>query len=183
MDSDSDLVTSPAEADEDDDEDGDGDKIDATKFLSNHAICLCDDDNDLEMALACGHAYLPSVSSESMQETVDWFPDHFTTTFFRGTVANSDGDGPSSESEGTVVEGTDSSDRALSMIWNYTSKEAPALPKKRSPVQHKLFRVALFLSAVLVLKEGNRSSPKSEATVVEGTDTSFLKRFLRTTER
>jgi hypothetical protein len=29
-------------------------------------VCLCDDDNDLEMALACRRAYLPSVSSDSI---------------------------------------------------------------------------------------------------------------------
>jgi len=35
--------------------------------LKSHALCLCDDDNDVEMALACRKAYLPSITSESMQ--------------------------------------------------------------------------------------------------------------------
>lgn len=35
--------------------------------LKSHACCLCDDDNDVEMALACRTAYLPSVTSESMR--------------------------------------------------------------------------------------------------------------------
>ena len=35
--------------------------------LKSHAYCLCDDDNDVEMALACRTAYLPSVTSESMR--------------------------------------------------------------------------------------------------------------------
>ena len=35
--------------------------------LNSHACCLCDDDNDVEMALACRTAYLPSVTSESMR--------------------------------------------------------------------------------------------------------------------
>ena len=34
--------------------------------LDTHAYCLCDDDNDIEMALACKFAYLPSVTSESI---------------------------------------------------------------------------------------------------------------------
>ncbi|KAL7439221.1 hypothetical protein ACHAXH_004366 [Discostella pseudostelligera] len=45
---------------EDDDEGG-------GSILKTHAYCLCDDDNDIEMALACRAAYLPSVTSESMR--------------------------------------------------------------------------------------------------------------------
>jgi hypothetical protein len=37
-------------------------------ILKTHAYCLCDDDNDIEMALACRAAYLPSVTSESMRK-------------------------------------------------------------------------------------------------------------------
>ncbi len=36
-------------------------------LLKTNAYCLCDDDNDIEMALACRAAYLPSVTSESMR--------------------------------------------------------------------------------------------------------------------
>lgn len=33
-------------------------------------LCLCDDDNDIEMALSCLHVYIPLISSESMEECV-----------------------------------------------------------------------------------------------------------------
>ena len=39
--------------------------------LKTHAYCLCDDDNDIEMALACRAAYLPSVTSESIRNMVN----------------------------------------------------------------------------------------------------------------
>lgn len=48
--------------------------------LSKHAICLCDDDNDLEMALACQHAFVPGVSSESMADVIRAHPDQLTLT-------------------------------------------------------------------------------------------------------
>jgi len=80
---------------------------DATNdFLLNNAVCMCDDDNDLEMALACRHAYLPEISSQSMRETVDKFPDRFTITF--------------RENEFDAVKETDASDLALSLIWERT---------------------------------------------------------------
>lgn len=44
-------------------------------LLSQRSICLCDDDNDLEMALACWKAYLPSVTSVSMAQAARDFPD------------------------------------------------------------------------------------------------------------
>ena len=43
-------------------------------------VCLCDDDNDLEMALFCHHAYIPSVTSESMQHMISKHPDHFSVS-------------------------------------------------------------------------------------------------------
>jgi hypothetical protein len=55
-----------------------------SQFLSEHALCMCDDDNDLEMALACNHAYIPEVSSESMAQTIAGNPDHFTQTSGEG---------------------------------------------------------------------------------------------------
>lgn len=53
---------------------------------------MCDDDNDLEMALACNHAYIPEVSSESMAQKIAENPDHFTQTggvgaLYSGTAA------------------------------------------------------------------------------------------------
>ena len=61
--------------DEDEVGDGVGGKVDSTGgrrrrrtvSLKTHAYCMCDDDNDAEMAVACRAAYLPSVTSESMR--------------------------------------------------------------------------------------------------------------------
>lgn len=39
--------------------------------LSTNAYCMCDDDNDIEMALACKAAFLPSVTSESIRRMLD----------------------------------------------------------------------------------------------------------------
>jgi len=41
---------------------------------------MCDDDNDIEMAQACRHAFLPSLTSESMVDSVGKNPAHFTVT-------------------------------------------------------------------------------------------------------
>lgn len=49
-------------------------------ILATGAVCLCDDDNDLEMALACQHAYVPSVSSESMAQAIKDNPTELTLT-------------------------------------------------------------------------------------------------------
>jgi len=48
------------------------------EILSQSAICLCDDDNDLEMAFACQHVYLPSVSSVSMAKAAPDYSQHFS---------------------------------------------------------------------------------------------------------
>jgi hypothetical protein len=68
--------------------------------VSSHAVCLCDDDNDVEMAMACRHAYVPEVSSSSMRETIDKYPMHFTQT----------------GGEGFDLVGCDSSEAALTII-------------------------------------------------------------------
>ena len=61
----------------------------ATKFaangddddlLSKSAVCICDDDNDLEMAMACNHAFIPAITSESMKQTINGNPGKFTVT-------------------------------------------------------------------------------------------------------
>jgi len=62
-------------------------------FLSRHCICMCDDDNDLEMALACQHAFIPSVSSTSMADVIAKHPHQFSQTgkghydHLEGTIA------------------------------------------------------------------------------------------------
>ena len=60
----------------------------ATKFthnanddvLANAAVAVCDDDNDLEMALSCRHAFIPGITSESMKQTIRDNPGKFTVT-------------------------------------------------------------------------------------------------------
>jgi len=53
---------------------------DSDDALSKHAICLCDDDNDLEMALACQHAFVPGISSDSMARVIEEHPNQITST-------------------------------------------------------------------------------------------------------
>jgi hypothetical protein len=50
------------------------------------SVCICDDDNDMEMALACRHAYIPAMASESVAETIMGHPGRFTQTFRPGKV-------------------------------------------------------------------------------------------------
>jgi hypothetical protein len=76
------------------------DTKEAEHLLKDHAVCLCDDDNDLEMALTCGHAYIPEVSSSSMKQIMDIYPEHFTQT----------------GGEGVELNGPDSSEAALLLV-------------------------------------------------------------------
>jgi len=48
--------------------------------LQNNALCLCDDDNDMEMAMSCHHAFLPGISSKSMKDMVSENAGQFTVT-------------------------------------------------------------------------------------------------------
>ncbi len=120
-------------------------------FLSNHAVCMCDDDNDLEMALACQHAYLPDVSSESMRDTIAEFPDHFTTTFSRIEESEDDDSAVS-------VEETDASDLALSMIWTRTTKELDTAPVKRYRLTKRKISVALCFAMLFAIHTHNDNS-------------------------
>lgn len=52
--------------------------------LSTEGVCICDDDNDTEMALACSHSYIPSLTSESMLDTLRQHQSNFTQTFGPG---------------------------------------------------------------------------------------------------
>ena len=132
-------------------------------FLSNHAVCMCDDDNDLEMALACQHAYLPDIASQSMIDTIEEFPDHFTKTFRENKEEESSSTSlpPSESGEGVDVVGTDASDVALSMIWERTneataSEEADSQKQQFTVGIHRLFRknvlslLLLFAAAFLI---------------------------------
>ena len=69
-------------------------------LLGTHTVCICDDDNDLEMALACQHAYIPDISSDSMAKTIAANPNHFTITF----------------DHDSNVEGPKASEMALSLV-------------------------------------------------------------------
>ena len=62
---------------------------------------MCDDDNDLEMALACQHAFIPGVSSTSMTDVIAKNPDQFSQT----------GEGHHDNIEGTIA-----TEKALSLI-------------------------------------------------------------------
>ena len=48
--------------------------------LSLDSACICDDDNDIEMALACTKAYIPALTSGSMQQAIQDNPDKFIPT-------------------------------------------------------------------------------------------------------
>lgn len=48
-------------------------------ILASDSFFLCDDDNDIEMAMACRHAFCPQVSSASMLDTIRKHPKQFTT--------------------------------------------------------------------------------------------------------
>lgn len=129
--------------------DGDVDEGDTRSaeenFLARHAVCMCDDDNDLEMALACQHAYLPDIASDSMRETIAKFPDHFTTTFRN--------EKSSDEIEEDVVQETDASDLALSLIWARTRKEIERPPFLKRPrvLPKKTLSLALCCVALFVV--------------------------------
>ncbi|KAL3910916.1 MAG: hypothetical protein SGILL_007497 [Bacillariaceae sp.] len=84
--------------------------LDPAKFVAEHAVCLCDDDNDLEMAAACSHAYVPEISSESMRQVIESHPEHFTQT----------------GGEGVELGGTDATEAALLLIL-------ASLEKQRQP--------------------------------------------------
>lgn len=54
--------------------------------MTTESVCICDDDNDIEMALACSHAYIPALTSESMVECIKNNPDKLTQTVQPGLV-------------------------------------------------------------------------------------------------
>lgn len=49
--------------------------------LAKESVCICDDDNDIEMALACSHSYIPSLTSKTMVGTLRRNQSNFTQTF------------------------------------------------------------------------------------------------------
>ncbi len=49
-------------------------------ILLQRATCFCDDDNDLEMASACGRVFLPSISSQTMADAAREDPEKIIIT-------------------------------------------------------------------------------------------------------
>jgi hypothetical protein len=41
------------------------------EILASSSICICDDDNDIPLAMACRKAFLPTISSTSIKALVD----------------------------------------------------------------------------------------------------------------
>jgi hypothetical protein len=86
-------------------------------LLAKHAVCLCDDDNDLEMALACQHAYIPGISSKSMAETIGKNPNRFTVTTLSHSLSFADTNTKTTPLIPAVQEGTTSAtEAALSLV-------------------------------------------------------------------
>lgn len=54
--------------------------------MAAEAVCVCDDDNDIEMALGCAHAFVPALTSAAVAEAVERHPTRFTQTYRRGEV-------------------------------------------------------------------------------------------------
>jgi hypothetical protein len=55
-------------------------EINSDDLLLQRAFCFCDDDNDLEMASACGKVFLPSISSVSMAKAAQKNPEKIIIT-------------------------------------------------------------------------------------------------------
>lgn len=49
--------------------------------LATESVCICDDDNDIEMALACSYSYIPTLTSKTMVDTLKRKQSNFTLTF------------------------------------------------------------------------------------------------------
>jgi hypothetical protein len=56
--------------------------------MGQESMCICDDDNDMEMALACNHAFIPALTSGSVDDAARKNPDKFTRTFQPGKIAS-----------------------------------------------------------------------------------------------
>jgi hypothetical protein len=78
--------------------------------LRDHAVCLCDDDNDIEMAIACRHAYIPEITAENMAALIEKHPEHFTLT----------------GEPGMAKSGPGASEAALSLILEQLRDDSPA---------------------------------------------------------
>lgn len=82
--------------------------------LSNHCLCLCDDDNDIEMALACLHAYIPSISSSSMEQTMHDNLTKFTVT--SSSLSSSQDNNDNHESHEGIMDHLYATEEALRLV-------------------------------------------------------------------
>ena len=96
-------------------------------FLSKHSICLCDDDNDLEMALACQHAYLPDISSQSMMDITQKYPKHFTIPFATTTTTNDDDHDDKNDNDNNNDDDDDDTDDGPTSVVKKGTTEATDL--------------------------------------------------------
>ena len=55
--------------------------------LATESVFICDDDNDIEMALACSHSYIPSLTSKTMVDILLMNQSNFTQTFGPGIAS------------------------------------------------------------------------------------------------
>eukprot|EP00956_Cyclotella_meneghiniana_P003495 scaffold4255_cov69-Cyclotella_meneghiniana.AAC.2 len=76
--------------------------------LSTNAYCMCDDDNDIEMALSCKSAFLPSVTSESIRRILKLQGEESETRHYGKLVVTED--------VGKSIVKTKATERALEMI-------------------------------------------------------------------
>ena len=54
--------------------------------MRTESVCLVDDDNDMELAVACLHAFIPGMASISVVENMMKYPKQFTQTFVPGRI-------------------------------------------------------------------------------------------------
>lgn len=81
----------------------------SSRTLERNAVCLCDDDNDLEMALACKHVFVPNVSSESMARVLREQKEKITVTAALTLEEYSNG-------LNDAIQMTQATERALSLL-------------------------------------------------------------------
>jgi len=56
----------------------------------NRTVTICDDDNDIDLAMDTHHAYIPSITSEALRLTIHRNPEHFTVSKRMGPFATED---------------------------------------------------------------------------------------------
>uniref|UniRef100_A0A6U9S6Y9 Sucrose phosphatase-like domain-containing protein n=1 Tax=Picocystis salinarum TaxID=88271 RepID=A0A6U9S6Y9_9CHLO len=56
----------------------------------NRVVAICDDDNDVELAMDAHHVYVPCISSETLRLNIHRNPEHFTLSKRMGPFATED---------------------------------------------------------------------------------------------